>query len=181
VPIGACVDYLQGLDTVDDKRIAIASESLGGYYAARAASYEHRLAACVVWGGTYEFPLKLAENPKADWIPNLLALVGAKDLEEARQIISRFTLAGSAERIECPILILHGDAEDAFTRPPDQEFDPEEHFNAHSKRIYDDIRHDDKTLIRYPIGGPGANHCQQDSLVGVQDDIGDWLEDKLKP
>ena len=47
VPIGRCIDWLEKRADVDAKRVAVCGSSLGGYYAARAGSMEHRLAACI--------------------------------------------------------------------------------------------------------------------------------------
>ncbi|MQB02451.1 MAG: alpha/beta fold hydrolase, partial [Actinobacteria bacterium] len=49
------VDYLQGRAEVDPQRIALVGYSLGGYYVARAAAYEHRLAALVIWGAQWDY------------------------------------------------------------------------------------------------------------------------------
>lgn len=52
--IRAVVDVAISLPTVDPTRIVLSGWSLGGYLAPRAASAEHRLAACVAdpgqWG-----------------------------------------------------------------------------------------------------------------------------------
>src|SRR5690606_14517963 len=53
VPVGKCIDYLETRSDVDPKRIAMSGSSLGGYYAARAASFEHRLAAAVSHGAIW--------------------------------------------------------------------------------------------------------------------------------
>ena len=53
VPIGRCLDYLMSRRDVDPSRIAVCGSSLGGYYAARAASREPRLAACVSHGAIW--------------------------------------------------------------------------------------------------------------------------------
>lgn len=179
VPIGACINYLERLGVVDNDRIAVASESLGGYYAARAAAFEHRLAACVIWGGVWEFPANLTEDPDADWVPNLLSLFGAGSLDEARRMVSRFTLDGVAGQITCPTLVIAGDAEGAFTVPAGAAYPPDAFFEANPKKIFDSVGAGDKTLIRYPIGSPGATHCQLDSIIGLQEDLSDWLESKL--
>jgi alpha-beta hydrolase superfamily lysophospholipase len=46
------IDHALGLDGVDPDRIALTGWSLGGYLALRAASSEHRLAACIADPGT---------------------------------------------------------------------------------------------------------------------------------
>src|SRR5262249_43676606 len=48
------IDYLLAQGTVDPRRIAVVGASMGGFYAARAAAFEPRLAACVAWGGAYD-------------------------------------------------------------------------------------------------------------------------------
>ena len=53
VPIGKCIDWLEKRDDVDTKRIAVCGSSMGGYYAARAACYEHRLAAAISHGAIW--------------------------------------------------------------------------------------------------------------------------------
>jgi hypothetical protein len=53
VPIGRCIDYLHTRGDVDPARIAVCGSSLGGYYAARAGSYKHRLAACISHGAIW--------------------------------------------------------------------------------------------------------------------------------
>ena len=60
---GRCLDYLATRPDVDMSRIAVCGSSLGGFYAARAACYEHRLAAAFltarsgalqIWGDAIE-------------------------------------------------------------------------------------------------------------------------------
>jgi dienelactone hydrolase len=54
VPVGKCIDYLATRGDVDMSRIAVCGSSLGGYYAARAGSHEHRLAACISYGAIWD-------------------------------------------------------------------------------------------------------------------------------
>ncbi len=50
-----CVDYLQTRRDIDPDRIGVIGVSLGGYYAARSAAFEKRLAACICWGGQWDY------------------------------------------------------------------------------------------------------------------------------
>jgi alpha-beta hydrolase superfamily lysophospholipase len=52
--VGPVVDYLVTRADVDASRIALIGLSLGGYLAPRAASAEHRLAACIADCGSYD-------------------------------------------------------------------------------------------------------------------------------
>ncbi len=49
------VDFALALPEVDADRIVLVGMSLGGYPAARAAAFEHRVAACVLYDGVYDF------------------------------------------------------------------------------------------------------------------------------
>jgi alpha-beta hydrolase superfamily lysophospholipase len=52
--ITAVVNAAETIDVADQSRIVCEAWSLGGYLAPRAASYEHRLAACIADPGEYE-------------------------------------------------------------------------------------------------------------------------------
>ena len=48
------VDYaLNRPEEIDPKRIALMRISMGGYLAARAVAFEHRIAACILNDGVY--------------------------------------------------------------------------------------------------------------------------------
>jgi alpha-beta hydrolase superfamily lysophospholipase len=70
--VGAVVDFAIKLPVIDPTRIALYGWSLGGYLAPRAASGEHRLAACVadpgewsITGSIRGFAIKLGAAPDA--------------------------------------------------------------------------------------------------------------------
>jgi hypothetical protein len=52
--VGRCIDWLEKRTDIDPKRIAVSGSSMGGYYAARAGSCEHRLAACISHGAIWD-------------------------------------------------------------------------------------------------------------------------------
>ena len=47
------VDYALSLKQIDSKQIALMGISMGGYLAARAAAFEHRISACILYNGVY--------------------------------------------------------------------------------------------------------------------------------
>jgi len=77
--VGPVVDFALTLPNIDVDRIALTGWSLGGYLAPRAASGEHRLAACIAdpgnWGigpGVRQFALGFGlSQAEADAFPNL--------------------------------------------------------------------------------------------------------------
>ena len=107
VPVGAVMDWLELRDDVDAGRAGLWGVSLGGYYAARAAAYEHRLKACIALSGPY--------NWGAVWdnLPDLTrtafrARTKSTSDEEARDMAHRLSLEGVAEKIVCPLFVLAG-------------------------------------------------------------------------
>lgn len=56
------VDHLLARPEVDDSQVVLIGLSLGGYLAPRAASYEHRLAACVADCGSYDLSTAATER-----------------------------------------------------------------------------------------------------------------------
>jgi len=163
-PIGAIVDFLQSRKDLDGERIALFGLSMGGYYCARAAAYERRIKACVFHFGCYE-----ALSEIYDFYPPLRGqfqwIVGANSEADTRQALSRFTLQGSAERIECPLLILHGE-DDIVT----------DHRGA--QRLFAEARCE-KDLRLFKSGEPGSTHCAYDNHAEVFPFIHDWLRDRL--
>ncbi len=58
VSAAAFVDYLQTRPDVDSQRIGVMANSLGGYYAPRAAAFEKRFKCCVAWGAIWDFGIR---------------------------------------------------------------------------------------------------------------------------
>lgn len=169
VPVAAAVDFLQRRDGVDPDRIGLIGSSLGGYYATRAAAFEHRLRACVVWGASEGIDAaKLAPGgPLAGRARQVQALFGLDDPAGLPARVAGFHLRGVPERIRCPVLILHGESD--VLVPVEV-----------ARRTFDAVGHEDKRLITYPPGTPGCTHCQLDALSVAHRDICDWLDTRLR-
>lgn len=105
--LSPALDLLTSRPEIDAHRIGVAGVSLGGYYACRVAAYEPRVRAGVAVGGPYNF---------AECWPRLTSLTReafrrhsrSGNDDEARSAAARFDLAGVAERIEQPLLIVFG-------------------------------------------------------------------------
>ena len=100
----AVIDYLVTRPDVDAERIGLHGSSMGGYSGPRSATAEKRIKAVAVWSGAYNLVDDIFDNypPIQD---RLRWLMGAKDLQEAREKMKEFTLIGRANKIECPLLV----------------------------------------------------------------------------
>lgn len=168
-------DHVAGRKDVDPNRIAIMAYSAGGYYAPRAAAFEKRYRAVVAWGAHYDYHAvweKRWEAMKSDGTRvatshfQLPWVLGVPDMNAAMEKLKKFTLAGVANRIECPILICY--VEDDKLTPPEV-----------ADQLYGAVGSRDKTLKAFTAEEGGAEHCQVDNRqVGI-DYIAGWLADRL--
>ena len=171
VPVGAAVDFLVAREDVDAQQIVLIGQSLGGYYAGRAAAYETRLRATVLWGALHDLEDALDRHQgatRAHFNEQFERILGVADEASMWEAVRAFDLDGVAELIARPILIVHGESDRLV---------PVEH--AH--RTFAAIGAADKELIVYPSGEPGCTHCQIDALALVQRDICNWVERRLGP
>ena len=175
VPGTAAYEYVAARADVDRKRVAIMAYSAGGYYAPRAAAFEKRYAACIAWGPHYDYhavwekrwaAMKKDHNSVATSHFQLPWVLGVADMETAMEKLKQFTLAGVAEKITCPMLILWGE-EDKLT--------PRE--VAH--QLHDAVASKDRTLKIFTDKEGGAEHCQVDNRQVGTDYICDWLAQRM--
>lgn len=172
VPLGKCIDYLETRDDVDTGRIAMCGTSLGGYYAARAACFEPRLAAAIshgaiwsfksVWEGREEAAIKSGLAMYVNW------MLGASDLDEATKLAEPFTLDEVIlQNLRIPYLVLHGSHDVISTRD--------------ATLVYDSARNAgvDVTLRLVDPEDTGAEHCQHDNPTVGQEIAFDWLADRF--
>ena len=113
VPGGAILDAVSALPGLDPARIGIWGVSLGGYYAARLASGDRRVRACVSLCGPYSF------GETWDQLPELSREAfrvrsKAATAKEARLRADELTMAGRAGRLTAPLLIVTGQRDRIF-------------------------------------------------------------------
>ncbi len=165
VPIGRCIDYLATRSDVDMDRIAVCGSSLGGYYAARAASFESRLAACISHGAIwvdeepYPFPPGLEMHLK--WVFN------APSMDAMQDEFAKLRLTGVLDHMRCPYLILHGGHDVLGVSAAGKVY---EYAKAHGV---------DVTLRLTSADETGADHCQHDHPTLGMEIMMDWLADKF--
>jgi dienelactone hydrolase len=163
-PIGAALDYLEKRQDVNPEKMAVMGVSMGGYYAARGASLDERVAACLLFGACYS-----VLDDLYDYFPpirsSLQWIVGAESPDEARAKLAQFTLKGVIDKMKCPLLINHG-AEDFIVSP------------AAAQKTFDEARCPKQMRIWQPEEG-GSAHCMGDNRAQSYAFMFDWLADQL--
>ncbi|MBI4269305.1 MAG: alpha/beta hydrolase [Candidatus Rokubacteria bacterium] len=175
VAAGGAVDYLERRKDVDAKRLGIMALSMGGYYAPRCAAFEKRFKACVAWGAHYDYHALWIKRRQVMEVGgsqisapkfHLPWVLGVQTMDEAMEGLKRFTLAGVAKHITCPILITHGERDTIV---------PVE--NAY--RLFDEIASTDKELRVFKPTEGGAEHCQIDAVQVGLGYMADWMAEHL--
>jgi alpha-beta hydrolase superfamily lysophospholipase len=157
---GAVVDFLIIDPRVSD-RIGIWGNSMGGFFAALAASRDQRIAACCVNGGTVRPGEILDRYPR--FITKVQALFGVADPAAARTAINQLILAPQdLQDLRCPLHVVHG--------TPDRVFLIE---NARS--IYEYAASQEKTFSEFPDG----DHCIYNRAHERNCLITDWFAEHL--
>jgi alpha-beta hydrolase superfamily lysophospholipase len=142
------VDYAQSRPEIQPDSIVGFGYSLGGYLLARAAAFDHRLAALILDDGVHDLASGFAENLPPflmDWvreghdeyaIPVLTALTavspqlgwalrngmwvfGAQHYADLLRTAGKYTLDGVADQIQAPTLIMEGDHDTLLKGQPE--------------------------------------------------------------
>ena len=107
VAVSAAIDALGGHDGVDTTRVGLIGASLGGYYACRAAAFEPRVTAAVANCGPYSWIDCWDELPEVTRGAFRKYSWSSSD-QEAREKAKLLDLAGVAEKITQPLVVVHG-------------------------------------------------------------------------
>jgi pimeloyl-ACP methyl ester carboxylesterase len=193
--VTSVVDYALTRDKeIDRDRIALMGISMGGYLAARAAAFEHRIAACILYNGVYDgydafgsgFPpsLRLAvENGNVDTVNNVIGILSDLDANmrfnlkhgmwttgtnspfELIQESKKYTVRDIAQKIRCPTLVLEAEKDDSFPGQP--------------KKVYDALTCP-KKYIMFTTEEGAEEHCQCGAPAISNQRIFDWLDETLQ-
>ncbi len=188
------VDYALTRSDVDGDNLALMGMSLGGYFAARAAAFEHRFKAAILFDGVYDWFESLRATLPADAVAawdadnaikceeivhkamqtdtNLRWMVtqgiwsyGAASLSEFLNKSRKYTMEGIAGQISCPCLVLDAEGDMFFQGQP--------------QKIYDRLRVP-KQLFKFTAQDGAENHCQSGAISYLHNVVFNWLDDTLK-
>jgi 2,6-dihydroxypseudooxynicotine hydrolase len=159
VAVAALLDALAGRPDLDHERIGAAGVSMGGYYAPRAAAFEPRIKAVAGISGPFDMSANWDNLPSLTR-ETLQHHTGTSSEEGARSAAAELNLAGVAERITQPALIVTGKRDRLI---PWQD----------TKRIADAIP--DAEWVLYEDG----THVCNNLPFRYRPLVGDWMSDKL--
>ncbi|MFL6372794.1 MAG: alpha/beta hydrolase family protein [Nitrososphaera sp.] len=192
--VSPVVEYaLSRTQEVDPKHIALMGISMGGYLAARAAAFEHRISACILYNGVYDGYDALAsslsksllnaiENGKQEIVnaafeilmdsdPNIrfnmahgMWTSGSNSPYELIMKSKDYTVKNIAKSIECPTLVLEAEKDDSFPGQP--------------KKVYDELTCQKKYILFTSEEG-AEEHCQCGASALSNQRIFDWLDETL--
>jgi hypothetical protein len=186
-------DFVAGLDGVDAARIAVYGISQGGYWVARAISFEHRFAAAITDPGvvdvstswTRELPKSLVklidagETAKFDkemafgmkFSPDVARTwqfrarpYGKPGYAETIEAVREYTAASVAHQITTPLLILS---------PENEQFWP-----GQAQQLAD-LTPGVSTVIPFTAAEGADEHCQPLARTLTAQRMFDWLDDSL--
>lgn len=142
------MDYaLSRTQEVDPKHITLMGISMGGYLAARAAAFEHRIAACILYNGVFDgyddlassLPKSLLtaiENGNREIVNTVFDILmdsdtniqfnmkhgmwttGASSPFELIMNSKNYTIKDIVKDIKCPTLVLEAEKDDSFPGQP---------------------------------------------------------------
>ena len=103
----ATIDALSYREDLNIDRLGIAGVSMGGYYAARSAAFDHRIRAVVTVGGPYEVGSGFSARPDISRAA-FTQYSGASSDERAQEIANQLTLEGVMGNLVAPLLVIFG-------------------------------------------------------------------------
>ncbi|MEY3071839.1 MAG: hypothetical protein RLZZ353_35 [Actinomycetota bacterium] len=160
VAVGAVIDVLAGIPTVDGDRVGIYGVSLGGHYVVRAAAFEPRVRACASISGSYRVLDSWAGRPRANRMAyQVRAHLDSEEAVEA--FLVDYDLAGVAERVTCPLYVVGG-TRDRLTPPTAAERIARE---ASGPVVLDVVE--------------GGNHVVNNMPYRYRPQVADWLVEVL--
>jgi pimeloyl-ACP methyl ester carboxylesterase len=191
VPTRYAVDYVLSRTDVDPKRLALAGNSMGGYFAPRAVAFEKRISAVIAnsllplfgtamlallglkdakdaSGEDLESKVDLSDPMKKFLLTNVQERCGmaGRSLAAFLDNLSHYNLAGLEGQITCPLLSVGGEGEGPAA-------------NAMAHQFFEKLTCP-KTERVVTIAEGGEAHCQINNPSLKHQIEFDWLDDVLK-
>ena len=192
--VSPVVDFALTRPEIDPEAIALFGYSLGGLLVARAAAYEHRVAALILDDGLYDLYAAFAAGSPAyflRWIDQrrdgrtnrLMALnghfdigarcslqngcwaMGARSYADLFRKTKDYTLAGVAQRVTAPTLILDAEHDQFFKGQP--------------QLVERALTQAATTLITLTAAEGAGEHCHMGALTRSHQVMFDWLDGVL--
>ena len=168
------VDWLEGRDDVDPKRIGMEGVSLGGYYCPRAVAFEPRFACGVVWGANHDWRdvqkkrLQREGNfPVPHYWKHVCWVWGAEDIDDFMRIAEDVHLDGVLDRIKVPFLVTHGSKDSQIPV-------------AWAHRTYEQLVNSPKRALKiFTEREGGVQHSSFDNSINAGHFIADWIAETL--
>jgi alpha-beta hydrolase superfamily lysophospholipase len=184
------LDYCEGRTEIDSDAIALFGYSMGSYLVARAAAFDQRPAALILNDGIFDFHqayvnampgwvMRRIRNEKDGLANRLMGVIatlrtqvrwglnhgvwtlGASSYADFVRRTTDYTLAGLADRISAPTLIMDAEADQFFLGQP----------SALAKAMTAPT-----TLARFTTVEGAGEHCHVGSLTRAHQVIFDWLD-----
>ncbi len=192
--ISPVIDFALTRPEIRPDQIILFGYSLGGYLVARAAAFDSRIAALILNDGIYDFhaamtgalppflntwiaekndeaavpvvQLLMATNTKVRWaIRNGMWTMGLDSVAELPRAFQDYTLAGIADRITAPALVLGAD-NDLF-------------FKSEPRRAAEAMTSSATTLVALSESEGAGEHCHMGALSRLHQVTFDWLGETL--
>ncbi len=107
--ISAAIDWLSKHPRIDEKKVGLWGGSFAGYLVVRAAAFDKRVVACVENCGPFDISYYRWDDTLR--LRRFNYLWGTTSAAEARDRAAQVTLKGVIEKVECPLLFIHGKAD----------------------------------------------------------------------
>ncbi len=159
-PFSAMVDYLETRQDTDASRLGVFGSDMGGYFSVRSAVFDKRVKALGNITACYDVYTDLYLNARENHKAALHAFLGTSDQDEARRKLVDYTLNGIANRVTCPLFVMH--AEETAVYPVEPAY-----------RLYRDAKGPKELHI------VNAGHTVMDRRMESISQAMDWLSDQL--
>lgn len=158
----AVVDWLEKQPGLDAGRLGVIGRSLGGFYAVQCAANDPRFRICVAWGVLFD--LSYFDTMKAPSSLGFAYVAGYSDPREASAYLKKtLDLAGTAEKVKCPVYALHGALDTLI--PPSQ-----------LDKLRTALAKNPDVTFDMPADG---DHCCHNLYHVVRPRMADWAAERL--